>query len=207
MCGVVLSYPINTMCGCGGIGRRIRFRILRHSVCRFDPCHPHQSKKAPIRGPFVLVFRVQGLKVRWLLQRKTAVFSSRNGAFHFAKGEISCLPAPTRKGALRRPFLLVFRVQGLKVRWLLQRKTAVFSSRNGAFHFAKGEISCLPAPKQKGTPSGVPFCFCVIQPRPSPRPASYPRACPRSISSEQPYRWSARYRRASRSMRSARSPR
>ena len=47
MCGVVLSYPINTMCGCGGIGRRIRFRILRHSVCRFKSCHPHQQERAP----------------------------------------------------------------------------------------------------------------------------------------------------------------
>ena len=35
------------ICGCGGIGRRIRFRILRHSVCRFKSCHPHQQERAP----------------------------------------------------------------------------------------------------------------------------------------------------------------
>ena len=33
------------ICGYGGIGRRIRFRILRQTVCRFDPCYPHQTAK------------------------------------------------------------------------------------------------------------------------------------------------------------------
>ena len=36
-------------CGRGGIGRRIRFRILRLSVCRFKSCRPHQ-KGAPSLG-------------------------------------------------------------------------------------------------------------------------------------------------------------
>ena len=38
--------------GYGGIGRRIRFRILRQTVCRFDPCYPHQHKRECKSTPF-----------------------------------------------------------------------------------------------------------------------------------------------------------
>ena len=34
--------------GCGEIGIRIRFRILRREACRFDPCHPHQTRRAAL---------------------------------------------------------------------------------------------------------------------------------------------------------------
>ena len=35
-------------CGCGGIGRHVRFRILCLTTCRFKPCHPHQKRKTPL---------------------------------------------------------------------------------------------------------------------------------------------------------------
>ncbi len=54
VCEPISPQPLVTLRGCGEIGIRIRFRILRREACRFDPCHPHQNQKGhPERGvPF-----------------------------------------------------------------------------------------------------------------------------------------------------------
>ena len=70
-------------CGRGGIGRRIRFRILRHTVCRFDPCRPHQKQKGCRRASLLLLVQARGRTPRpclllFLISRYAA---EKNGGF------------------------------------------------------------------------------------------------------------------------------
>ena len=73
-----------TLCGCGEIGIRIRFRILRREACRFDPCHPHQRQRAPRSGcPLSLV---------WMRWRTTRASQAREkGKRKEARGKVGDL--------------------------------------------------------------------------------------------------------------------
>ncbi len=71
-----------TLCGCGEIGIRIRFRILRREACRFDPCHPHQKERAPSWRPLFLV-----QAIGW---RTATEFSSLRGTY-FRGGKLVLL--------------------------------------------------------------------------------------------------------------------
>ena len=98
-CGYV-QFPnsaIPAECGYGGIGRRIRFRILRRTACRFDPCYPHQ-KSANI--------------IRYL-----PIFTSSLFTFHFSlfTPRFSLLTAPTKQRGI---------VNKAKLRHCIFRKNA-----------------------------------------------------------------------------------
>ena len=74
-------------CGCGGIGRRIRFRILRQPACRFKSCHPHQKEGLPHRSSSFLLWmaRMRTSAADILIcvvaraAEKNAVFAKQNG--------------------------------------------------------------------------------------------------------------------------------
>ena len=84
---------IYKICGCGGIGRRARFRFWCLSTCRFKSCHPHPSERTLLRSDFCLhknrshapsflLFREKSRSVRLFVCKRTHDGSLSLPTFH-----------------------------------------------------------------------------------------------------------------------------
>ncbi len=88
--------------GHGGIGRRIRFRILHRKACRFDPCCPHHKNRP--KGRFFVWAMAQpvrgGVPSREAPPRSPVLPSVRKSSFWDSIRSLSGKKPPERAGFL-----------------------------------------------------------------------------------------------------------